>query len=126
MKVLLIDRTSPARERLVGEISELPDVQIEIQDADDPGVEAAITQLHPDVVLIDIDHSQGRGIEIIRQLHGRRAEGKSIIVAITSSNSLEYRACCHEAGALFFFDWVREQDWLMKSLVAIQEQLREG
>ena len=124
MKVLLIESESPVRERLVGEISELSDVQVEIQDPDDVGVDRTIAQFHPDVVLIDVDHSRGRGLEIIRRLHGQRAEGTPIIIAIASSSSLQYRASCHEAGATFFFNRLREQDWLLDSLAAIQEQLR--
>ena len=50
------------------EISEWSDVEIEIQDPCDAGVDKTVLQLHPDVVLIDIDYSQGMGIEIIRQL----------------------------------------------------------
>ena len=123
MKVLFIDSESPVRERLVGEISELPDVQVEILDPCDVDLDRTIAQLHPHVILIDIDHAYGRGLEIIRQHHRRRGEGMPVIVAIASSNSLQYKASCHEAGATFFFNLVREQDWLLKSLAAIQEQL---
>jgi DNA-binding NarL/FixJ family response regulator len=124
VKVLLIESESPVRERLAREISELSDVSIEIQDPDDVGVAGTIAQLRPDVVLIDIDHSCGRGLEIIERFHGQRTEGTPIIVAIASSNSLQYRASCHKAGAAFFFNRLREQDWLLDSLVAIQEQLK--
>ena len=124
MKVLLIESESPVRERLAGEILELPDVRLEIQDPYDAGMDRAMAQLHPDVVLIDIDLSRGKGLEIIKRLHERRAEGTPIIVALASSNSLQYRARCHEAGAVFFFNRLCEQDWLLDSLVRIQEQLR--
>ena len=89
----------------------------------DVDLDRTIVQLHPHVILIDIDHAYGRGLKIIKQHHRRRGEGMPIIVAIASSNSLQYRASCHEAGAMFFFNLVREQDWLLKSLAAIQEQL---
>ena len=92
-------------------------------DPRDVDLDRAIAQHHPDVILIDIDHAYGRGLEIIKRLHGQRGTGIPTIVAIASSSSLQYRANCHEAGATFFFDWVREQDWLLKSLAAIKEQL---
>jgi len=123
VKVLFIGSESPVRERLVGEIEELTDVQVEILDSRDVDLDRTIAQLHSDVILIDIDHAYGKGLEIIKRHHGRGAAGTPIIVAIASSNSLQYRASCHEAGATFFFNSVREQDWLLKSLATIQEQL---
>lgn len=121
MKLLLIATESPVRKRLAGAISELPDIQVEIQEPCE--VDQIVAQLRPDVVLVDIDHSRGRGLEIIKQIHGRRKERAPIVVAIASSTSLQYRASCHEAGALYFFNRFREQDWLLDSLASIHEQL---
>jgi CheY-like chemotaxis protein len=123
MKVLLIAIDSPVRERLAEMISELPDVQVEIQQ---PGEaeENRTTMLHrPDVVLVDIDHSRGRGLEIIKQIHARPGERGPVIIAIASSSSLQYRANCLQAGAIYFFNRVREQEWLLESLASMQEQL---
>ena len=123
MKVLLIESESPVRERLAGMISELSDVQVEIQEPGKLEVEPTLALLHPDVVLIDIDQSRGRGLEIIRQIHGRRGEREPVIIAIASSSSLQYRASCLRAGAIYFFNRVREQEWLLESLAAMREQL---
>jgi len=123
VKVLLIASESPVRERLTDAISELSDIQVETQEPVEEEVDRKITQLRPDVVLIDIDHSRGRGLEIIKQIHGRRGERVPIIMAIASSTSLQYRTSCHEAGATYFFNRIREQDWLLDSLASIREQL---
>lgn len=123
MKVLLIDSESPVSERLIVEISEMQDVQIEFQEPGDLEVERTMARLCPDVVLIDIDQSQGRGLEIIRQIQGRRGQRSPVIMAIASSTSLQYRASCHEAGAMYFFNRVREQEWLLNSLASVREQL---
>lgn len=104
-------------------ISELSDVQVEIQEPGKLEVEPTLALLHPDVVLIDIDQSRGRGLEIIRQIHGRRGEREPVIIAIASSSSLQYRASCLRAGAIYFFNRVREQEWLLESLAAMREQL---
>lgn len=101
----------------------MSDIQVEIQEPGEVEVDRRITQLHPNVVLIDIDHSSGRGLEIIRQIHGRRGERVPVIMAIASSTSLQYRTSCHEAGATYFFNRGREQDWLLDSLASIREQL---
>jgi chemotaxis response regulator CheB len=123
VKVLLIANESPVRERLAGAISELSDIQVKIQEPYEVEDDRTITQPRPDVVLIDIDHSRGRGLEIIKRIHGRRGERGPIIMAIASSTSLQYRTSCHEAGATYFFNRVREQDWLLDSLVSIREEL---
>jgi CheY-like chemotaxis protein len=123
VKVLLIDSNSPLSERLVGVLSELTDVQVDVHEPGDLDVDRIITRLHPDVILINIDESRGRGLEIIRQIHGQRGERAPIIMAIASSASIQYRASCHEAGATYFFDRVREQEWLLDSLESIREQL---
>src|SRR5271157_3092706 len=98
VKVLLVDSESPVRKRLVGAISELSDVQVETREPREEEVDRTITQFHPDVVLIDIDQSNGRGLAIIRRIRGRRWESGPIIMAIASSASLQYRASCLEAG----------------------------
>jgi CheY-like chemotaxis protein len=123
VKILLIDDDSPLSERLVGVLSELTDVQVEVHKPSNLDVDQTITRLHPDVVLINIDQLRGRGPKIIRQIHGRRKERVPIIVAIASSASIQYRASCHQAGATYFFDSVREQEWLLDSLAQIREQL---
>jgi chemotaxis response regulator CheB len=123
VKVLLIASESPVRERLAGAISELSDIQVKIQELSEEEIDRMIAQLRPDVVLIDIDHSRGRGLEIIKRIHGRRRERVPVIMAIASSTSLQYRTSCHEAGATYFFNRVREQDWLLDSLVSLREQL---
>jgi DNA-binding response OmpR family regulator len=123
VKTVLIASDSPTRSRLVDAISELADVHVEIQEPNETEVDVMVARRHPEVVLIDIDQSCGRGLQIIRQLHGQRGERAPVIMAIASSTSLQYRASCLEAGAMYFFNRVREQDWLLDSLASIQEQL---
>jgi DNA-binding NarL/FixJ family response regulator len=123
VKVLLIFKDSPVRERLVGVISELSDVQVEIREPDEVEVERTIAQVHPDVVLVDIDQSRGRGLEIIRQIHEQHGECGPVVMAMASSSSLQYRASCLRAGAMYFFNQIREQEWLLDSLASMREQL---
>jgi chemotaxis response regulator CheB len=103
-------------------MSELTNVQVDILEPDGRE-DRTITQIHPDVVLIDIDQSRGRGLEIIRQTCRGRGKHLPVVMAIASTASLQYRASCIDAGALYFFDRIREQDWLVDSLASIREQL---
>jgi DNA-binding response OmpR family regulator len=123
VKVLLIDSESPVSERLIEEISELSNVQVMIQEPSDWDPEHTAAKPHFDVILVDIDHSRGLGLDIIRRIRGQRGEKKPVIMAIASSPSLQYRASCLDAGAMYFFNRTREQDWLLDSLASIREQL---
>ncbi len=123
MIVLLIDHETPLRTRLAGAISELADVQLQIQEPGSSEVDTTITELRPDVVLIDIDESRGSGLEMIKRIRARRQERRPVIMAIASSASIRYRESCLEAGAMYFFNCMREQDWLLESLASIREQL---
>jgi len=105
-------------------ISELSDVNVEVGEPDGAEVDQTITQIHPDVVLIDIDQSHGIGLEIIKLAGGQRGKRVPVVMAIASSANLQYRASCLRAGALYFFDHVREQDRLVDSLESIRDQLR--
>jgi chemotaxis response regulator CheB len=124
MKTMLIAEASPVRTRLAEILSELPNVQVEMEG---PFVDADLimTKFNPDVVLIDIDLTQGHGLEIIRKFHEGLSGGTPVIVAIANSRSLRYRASCLEAGAIYYFNAVREQEWLLDSLASIREQLGE-
>ena len=123
MKVLLLDIESPVSERLMGEISELPDMEVKIQEPSDWDPEHTVAEPRPDVVLVDIDHSRGHGLQIIRRLRGQSREKAPVIMAISSSPSLQYRASCLDAGAMYFFNRIREQEWLLDSLASIREQI---
>jgi len=124
MNVILLGSESPLSKRVIQEVSELSNVKVRIQEPSDWDQERMEAEPRPDVILVDIDQSQGFGLDIIRRLRGRPGAWGPVIMAISSSPSLQYRASCHEAGAAFFFNRLREHDWLLDSLVAIQEELR--
>ena len=123
VKVLLVEGESPVRSRLSSAICELGEVQVEIQDPDWPEVEQDLARSRPDVVVVDVDCPQQEGLEIIRKIRSSMGKEAPVIVAISASKSLQYRSSCHEAGATYFFNRVREQDWLLDSLGSIRDQL---
>lgn len=62
----------------------------------------SIRHLKPDVVILDIDIPESRGIEFLQQL---LSEDPSLrIVVITNISSNHYRKKCIAAGAMLFFD----------------------
>jgi len=111
------------RSRLAEMISELPDIQLEVTDLR-VEAELILPEFDPDVILIDIDQTQGQGLEVIRQFRQGGSESSPVIMALAGSGSLHYRANCLAAGAMYFFNLERELEWLLDSLASIQEQLR--
>jgi len=122
VKALLIANESPVRFRLAELISGLPDIHLEVKDPHNEA-DLILLQLHHDVILIDIDQTQGHGLELIRRFREGRSERSPVIMALASSGSLHYRESCLAAGAMYFFNLAREQDWLLESLASIQSQL---
>ena len=121
MKALLIARESPVRFRLAEMISELPGIQLEVTDLH-VEAELILPEFHPDVILIDIDQPQAQNLEAIRRLRKGGSERSPVIMALAGSGSLHYRAGCHDAGAMYFFNLERELEWLLDSLASIREQ----
>jgi len=121
VKALLIANESPVRSRLAETISELPDVHLEVKDPNNDA-DQILLQFHPDVIMIDIDQTQGHGLELIRRFREGRKERSPVIMALASSGSLYYRESCLAAGAMYFFNLAREQDWLLESLASLREQ----
>jgi DNA-binding NarL/FixJ family response regulator len=121
MKVMLIDGAEAVRERLSGVLSDLPGIEVMIQVTGTETLFPIIQRNRPDVVIIDINMTGGRGLDLIR---GIREKGEyPVVIVLSSSSNLQYRRKCIEAGAMYFFDKVREQDWLFDTVLALKEEL---
>jgi chemotaxis response regulator CheB len=122
LRAILVSSESPVTSRIAEMLSEVADLQLEIEG---PNVDAVqvMTRFTPDVVVIDIDLTKGHGLEIIKKFHQGVGDYAPVIMAIAISRSLRYRATCLEAGAMYYFNAVSEQQWLLDSLASIQEQL---
>jgi CheY-like chemotaxis protein len=121
MKAALLAGDSPVRVRLAQMLSDLPYLQLQVED-----LEADLDLMKGyDVVLIDIDQACGRGLQIIRKLREKRVGDTPTVVALASSRPLRYRASCLKAGATYFFDTTRELEWLLSALQSIRECLGE-
>ena len=124
MKTILLARDSPVRARLAEMIAALRGIQLDVEDPDIDTVFPRISQLHPDVILVDVDAADGRGLEIITQCRVRNVR-HAVIMAMANSRSLQYRESCLAAGALYFFNPEREGYWLLDTLESIREQVEQ-
>lgn len=100
MKVFIADDSAIMRERLIGMLSELPEIEI-IGQAED-GLEATnlIEKLNPDVVILDIHMPGGSGIEVLRNI--KKNEPVPLVIILTSYSYPQYRKKCMDLGRISF------------------------
>ena len=68
MRVLIVDDEAPARDRLRLQLDEIGDVEILGEAADGPRALALVTQLNPDIVLLDIRMPGIDGLQVAQHL----------------------------------------------------------
>jgi DNA-binding NarL/FixJ family response regulator len=79
-----------------------------------------IVELKPHVIVIDIG-MPGGALDLVRTI--KSVTHPPIVIALSSSSSIQYRAACHRAGAEYFFDKIREQERLVEAVVELQKEL---
>jgi DNA-binding NarL/FixJ family response regulator len=120
LRVVLVDDSAAVMEALKALISEIEGVEIIHSAEDAEGVEDAVRQLKPDVVVLDIRLPKGSGLDILK---GIRAEKQMapLIIVFSSEADATYRRLCVKLGADFFFDKSSQFDRMaevLRSLVA--------
>ena len=125
MTLVLIGRESPVRERLVASLQELPEVNVVVLEPGADDIRATLLSLNPEAVLIDIQQAQAGGLRLIRSIRGLKIGRSAVIIALSSSATIQYRMKCHEAGATFFFDTANDQESLLGAVQSIQLELRK-
>lgn len=102
IRVLIADDSTHVRRRLVALLGELEHVCV-VGEAEDVGhTLQQVDQLHPDVVVLDINMPGGTGIKALK--HIKRTHPATEVIMLTNHADAFYRRACTEAGALFFFD----------------------
>jgi DNA-binding NarL/FixJ family response regulator len=120
MKVLVIDDADAVRPRLVDALREIAGVEVSSCVPREGGVIQLILEWRPDVVVIDI-RMPGGALDLVRSI--KIGTKPPIVIALSSTASIQYRAACHKAGAEYFFDKVREQERLMEAVADLQNEL---
>jgi len=121
MRVVLLDDAAIVRERLVAELAAVHGVDVVARDACGADLDAGIHELHPDVVVVDVHAPRAMGVDLIRRL--RSGDSHPVVIALSSCSSFRYRSKCHEAGATYYFDKVREQDRLVEAIAELSREL---
>ncbi len=68
IKTLIVDDEPPARARIRTLLADEPDALIVAECSDGPGAMAAIEELRPDLVFLDVQMPKSSGLEVLRQI----------------------------------------------------------
>ena len=102
MRVFIADDSDILRERLVDNLSQLPNVNVVGEAKDVAMAQEAINDLEFDLAIYDIKMPNGSGIELIRDTKKKYPPTKVIMMTNYSIGS--YKDKCLGAGADYFFD----------------------
>jgi DNA-binding NarL/FixJ family response regulator len=102
MKVFIVDDSAVVRERLIGMLTELPEIEIAGQAKNAPDAIKSIRKLKPDITILDIRMPGGNGIEVLKEI--KKDKPSPLIIILTNYPYPQYRKKCMEGGADYFFD----------------------
>jgi DNA-binding NarL/FixJ family response regulator len=114
VKVFVIDDSLPVRERLHELLAEIPGISLvaHMDQACDPVKAVQVAQ--PDVVILDFQLLNARGIEILEAL---QSSGLPMVkIMLTAFPHPLYRQRCLEAGVNYFLDKTIEFERILEVL----------
>ncbi|MCH7819748.1 MAG: response regulator transcription factor [Candidatus Marinimicrobia bacterium] len=102
MRVFIADDSEILRERLVENLSQLPNVNVVGEAKDVTTAKQLIDEIEFDIALYDIKMPNGSGIELIE--HTKMKNPSAKIIMMTNYSIDSYKNKCLEEGADYFFD----------------------
>lgn len=102
MRVMVVDDSSPVRERMVQMIDELDEVSEVLQASDSSGAIRLMEKNAPQLVVMDLRMPGGGGEEILQFLKGQ--SWNIVTVVLTNFPYIQLRTKCMELGADYFLD----------------------
>ena len=102
MRVFIADDSEILRERLVENLSQLPNVSVVGEAKNVAMTKEAIENIEFDLAIYDIKMPNGSGISLIKDTKKKQPLTKVIMMTNYSIGS--YKDKCFEAGADYFFD----------------------
>jgi DNA-binding NarL/FixJ family response regulator len=102
VKVCIVEDSDAVRERLSAMLTETAGVEV-VGTAS--GAKEAITivrERRPDVVVLDLQLSDGSGLDVLKRI--RQDGPEPLVMILTIHASAQFRERCLKAGADYFFD----------------------
>ena len=100
--VYLVEDSVVVRQRLQAMVAEVAGLQVVGAAEDAASAAAAIRDLQPHVVILDLQLTTGTGFDVLEQVEHDQLD--PVVVVLTNHASPAYRERCLKAGAAFFFD----------------------
>jgi two-component system, OmpR family, response regulator len=118
--VVLIEDSPALRNLLGGMLEDIAGIEIigEV-DAEDQAL-ALLEQFHPDVAIIDLELSQGSGLNVLRQIYAQPDRYRGLHAVVFSNHAhASVRERCRMLGAAAFFDKTFQMDDLLDYLQGV-------
>ena len=113
MDVFVVEDSAVMRRRVVEALEELPGVRVVgWADREGPAI-AAVEELQPDLVVLDLWLAEGNGLAVLEAV--KRLARPPRVAVLTNHPSLPYRRRCAELGAEHFFDKAEGLDSLLEA-----------
>ena len=100
--VFIVEDSPIVRKRLVAMMDETEGVSVVGEADTEKGAVEGILRTRPDWVLLDVQLTDGNGIEVLRQV--RKQVPDTGFIVLTNFNTPQYRRTCIQAGASHFVD----------------------
>ena len=108
LKVLIADDSKPIADMLAELLAERGRVEVVGSAGSETAVVQAIRELAPDVVVLDLQLSEGSGAGVIRAVRSDPAIARTRILVTSNHVSAPMKAGCLDLGADDFYDKVKE------------------
>ena len=113
-RILIVDDAAVVRDRLKQLLAGIQGAEIIAESGQSERGTALVRKLKPDVVVIDVQLRNGRGIELVQEM--RRIRTAPRIIVLTNDSYPEIRNRCLAAGADYFFDKSTEYEDMVELL----------
>jgi two-component system, LytTR family, response regulator len=117
IRVLIVDDEAPARDKLRRWLGDQPDIALVGESADGLAAAAAILELKPEVVFLDIQMPGMSGLEVAAQLE---PAGAPLLVFVTAFD--EHAIKAFDLNAVDYLLKPYDRDRLLKTLARIRER----
>ncbi|MBI4418219.1 MAG: response regulator transcription factor [Ignavibacteriales bacterium] len=102
LTVLIIDDSEIIREKLVSQLSRIPNVSVAGQAGTVADAVRAFNNSSPHVVVLDMQLGDGKGFDVLKEI--KRRHGNTTVVMFTNCPALEFRKQSLESGADLFLE----------------------
>jgi DNA-binding NarL/FixJ family response regulator len=119
VSVLIADDSALMQERLKALLETIPGISVVAQVGDVESAEAAIQQLYPALVILDL-RLPGNGLKALEHIKARPAA--PVVIMFTAFSTSMHRQKCLALGADYFFDKTTDLKEFQTTLKSIANQ----